>query len=138
MLWSPRQYREAARSKTVGSHVDLAPTITELAGVAPASDWQGRSLFDPTRPSRAYFYVAEDRFTLGVREGPWKYIFNLREGLDELYHLDTDPDEQHNLVKTEPDRSARLRQRLAAWTEANRRQYEEAGALQRASLGGGP
>jgi arylsulfatase A-like enzyme len=134
MFWYPRLYRVAARSQVVGGHVDLAPTIADLAGVAPAPDWQGRSLFDPNRASRAYFYVAEDRFTLGLREGPWKYILNLREGLDELYNLEADPHEQTNLVQFEPDRSTRMRQRLAAWTEANHRQYERADAPQRASL----
>jgi arylsulfatase A-like enzyme len=133
MFWSPRRYQMATRSKTVGSQVDLAPTIAELAGVPAAADWQGRSLFDATRSSRAYFYVAEDHFTLGLREGNWKYIFALREGVEELYDLDKDPDEQHNLAKAEPDRTARMRQRLAAWTEANRRQYERADAPERAA-----
>jgi phosphoglycerol transferase MdoB-like AlkP superfamily enzyme len=126
MLWYPRRYSTATRSSTVGSQVDLAPTIVDLTGVAPAPDWQGRSLFDTTRSSRAYFYVAEDHFTLGLREGNWKYIFALREGVEELYDLGTDPNEQKNLAKAEPARTTRMRQRLAAWTEANRRQYERA------------
>jgi lipoteichoic acid synthase len=125
MIWSPRLYRFAVRSQTIGSHIDLAPTIAELAGLTAAPDWQGRSLFDATRIPRAYFYVAEDHFSLGVREGSWKYIFDIREGTEELYDLDHDAIEQHNLVKVQPERASRLRERLAAWTEANRRQYEQ-------------
>lgn len=132
MIWSPRRYQMATRSNTVGSQVDLAPTIADLAGAPPAADWQGRSLFDTKRSSRAYFYVAEDHFTLGLREENWKYILALREGVEELYDLDKDPDEQHNLAKAEPARTVRMRQRLAAWTEANRRQYERADAPERA------
>jgi arylsulfatase A-like enzyme len=125
LLWSPRLYPSARRSATIGSMVDLGPTIAALAGALPAADWQGRNLLDARRhPPRAYFYVAEDHFTLGVREDQWKYIFDLREGMEELYDLSRDPNEQLNLAKAEPERSARLRQRLAAWTEANRRQYE--------------
>ena len=124
MLWSPRHFRTATRSKLIGSHVDLAPTLAELAGVPAAPEWRGRSLFDTARVPRAYFYVAEDHFTLGIREDNWKYIFNLREGLDELYDLAQDPTEQTNLVKTLPERATQLRRRLAAWTEANRRQYQ--------------
>jgi len=59
------------------------------------------------------------------------FSFDLREGTDELYDLDRDPNEQYNLAQTEPERGARLRQRLAAWTEANRRQYERASAPER-------
>jgi phosphoglycerol transferase MdoB-like AlkP superfamily enzyme len=125
MFWFPRTYRSAVRSTTIAGHVDLAPTIAEIAGVPAAPDWQGRSLFDTRQPHRAYFYVAEDSFTLGVREGSWKYIYDLRDGTEQLYDLDRDPNEQHNLAGNEPERCARLRQRLAAWTEANRRQYEK-------------
>ena len=87
LLWYPRRFKAAARSATIGSHIDLAPTIADLAGFPAAPDWQGRSLFDPRRTPRAYFYVAEDHFTLGVREENWKYIFDLREGAEELYDL---------------------------------------------------
>jgi len=123
MLWFPKRFRAAPRPAAIGSHVDLAPTIAEITGLPPAPDWQGRSLFDVSRAPRAYFYVAEDHFRLGVREGAWKYIYDLREGAEELYRLDADPTEQHNLASAERARCARLRQRLAAWAEANRRQY---------------
>jgi arylsulfatase A-like enzyme len=125
MFWSPRMYRTPLRAKTIAGHVDVAPTIAEMAGVTAAADWQGRSLVDARQSHRAYFYVAEDSFTLGVREENWKYIYNLRDGVEELYDLERDPTEQHNLATTQPDRCVRLRQRLAAWTEANRRQYEK-------------
>jgi arylsulfatase A-like enzyme len=124
LLWYPRIYKSAARSATIGSHVDLAPTIAALAGFPVPPDWQGRSLLDANRAPRAYFYVAEDHFTLGVREENWKYIFNLREGAEELYDLSRDPTEQRNLAAAQPARCARLRQRLAAWTDANRRHYD--------------
>ena len=137
LIWYPRAYRTAARSTTIGSHVDLAPTIADLAGVPAAPDWQGRSLLDPAHPPRAYFYVAEDHFTLALRDGDWKYIFDLREGAEELYDLSRDPIEQHNLSAQQPERSARLRQRLAAWTDANRRQYDKVGTAQ-AGIPGNP
>jgi arylsulfatase A-like enzyme len=123
MLWFPPRFRAPVRQGVIGSHVDLAPTIAEVAGLTPAPDWRGRSLLDASRPPRAYFYVAEDHFRLGVREGAWKYIYDLREGTEELYRLDLDPTEQRNIAATDRARCARLRQRLAAWAEANRRQY---------------
>jgi lipoteichoic acid synthase len=124
MFWFPRVYRSAMRSAMVGGHVDLAPTITELAGLPSAPDWQGRSLLETGRNPRTYFYVAGDRFELGVREGSWKYILDVRDGIEQLYDLDRDPTEQQNVAAKHPDRCARLRKRLAAWTDANRRQYD--------------
>jgi phosphoglycerol transferase MdoB-like AlkP superfamily enzyme len=124
MMWYPRTYKATARVPVVGSHVDLAPTIAELIGLPAAPDWQGRSLFAESHPRRAYFYVAEDHFRLAVREANWKYIYSVRDGREELYDLQADPLEQRNVAAQHPDRCDRLRQRLAAWTEANRRQYE--------------
>ena len=126
MFWFPPAYQAATRSTIVGGHVDLAPTIADLVGMRPAPDWQGRSLFDTARAPRAYFYVSGDRFELGVREANWKYVLDLREGVEQLYDLDRDPTEQRNLAVQYPERCTRFRQRLAAWTEANRRQYERA------------
>jgi arylsulfatase A-like enzyme len=123
LVWYPRRYAAPQRAPMIGGHIDLAPTIAELAGIPPAPDWQGRSLFDSERAPRAYFYVAQDEFKLAVREGGWKYILDLRRGTDELYDLNHDPTEQHNLAADQQERCTRLRQRLAAWAEANRRQY---------------
>jgi phosphoglycerol transferase MdoB-like AlkP superfamily enzyme len=124
MVWYPRRYKATARVPGVGSHVDLAPTIADLIDLPAAPEWQGRSLFDESHSRRAYFYVAETHFRLAVREANWKYIYSVHDGREELYDLQTDPLEQRNVAAQHPDRCDRLRQRLAAWTEANRRQYE--------------
>jgi arylsulfatase A-like enzyme len=124
LVWWPRRYKAETHATVVGGHVDLAPTVAELIGTAPAGDWQGRSLLDARHPPRAYFYVAQDEFKLGVRENEWKYIFDLRGATDELYNLAQDPDESRSVSGEQPERSTRLRQRLAAFAEANRRQYE--------------
>jgi len=114
---------EGGRSDAIAAQVDVAPTIAELAGLPGGPDWQGRSLFGADRLPRAYFFVAEDHFTLGVREGDWKYLWDLREGTEQLFDLHADPDEQRNLASDQRARAAALRQRLAAWLEANRRTY---------------
>ena len=123
LIHGPGRYAEGVRSNTIGGQIDLAPTIAALAGLPAAADWRGRSLFTEPRAPRVYFSVNEDRFILGVREHDWKYLFDVREGTEELYDLDSDPHEQRNLAGVERERAARLRQRLAAWLEANRRQY---------------
>ena len=123
MIAYPSIYKTRTLSDTIGGHIDIAPTITDLLGWPAAPDWQGRSLFEPHRAPRAYFYVAESEFRLGVREGDWKYIVDLRDGTEELFNLTRDPSEQRSVAQEEPERSRRLRQRIAGWMEANRRQY---------------
>ena len=119
VLWNPRLFgRDAGggrRLDTIGGHIDLNPTLAELLELPPAGSWQGRSLFDPTRPPRVYFFAANDDYLLGVRERDWKYIYNAAIGRDQLFQLADDPHEQTNRAGDEVDRCAELRQRLAAW-----------------------
>jgi arylsulfatase A-like enzyme len=123
MIWSPRFFPSGARSGTIGSHVDLNATIADVIGLPPDPSWQGRSLFDPRRPPRAYFLSAAQDYLLGVREDRWKYIFDATEGREELYDLAADPDEQRNLADREPDRCHRCRQRVAAWVDFEGRHF---------------
>jgi len=115
MIWNPRLFPTARRSAQVTSHVDINPTVAELMGLPAAPDWQGRSVFAPDRPPRAYFYAANDLYLLGVREGKWKYIYDATRAREELYDLANDPDEQRSLAAANTERCRVLRQRLASW-----------------------
>jgi arylsulfatase A-like enzyme len=115
VIWNPRLFPTGERRATIGSHVDINPTIAQILGLPPAPTWEGRSLLDPDRAQRAYFYAANDFYLLGVRQGSWKYIYNATLGTEELYDLATDPEEQKNLSEKHPELCRRLRQRLSAW-----------------------
>jgi phosphoglycerol transferase MdoB-like AlkP superfamily enzyme len=138
MIWSPLLFPEGRRVKTVGGHVDVNPTVTDVLGVPPSPLWRGRSLFDPKRPGRAYFYAANDDYLLGVREGKWKYIYNATRGRDELYDLEQDPQEQRNVAKQHAELCHRLRQRLAAWRDDTGRHLAEIRAAAAAAPAGRP
>lgn len=109
-------------------NIDLAPTFLDLAGVPVPESMQGRSLAPllankPTkwRQSFLYEYFQEAGrpvipTTLAVRTKNWKYArFPEIEDIEELYNVETDPHEIHNLV-TEPaaqEKLAELRKELA-------------------------
>jgi N-acetylglucosamine-6-sulfatase len=93
--------------------IDLAPTLLEMAGLPPAPAMQGRSLlplFNGNAPGwRESFlveYYSDTVFprvlTMGysaVRTKNAKYIqYRDLEGMNELYDLDADPYEEHNLI----------------------------------------
>ena len=115
MIWNPRLFPDARRAATIGGHVDLNPTIADLLGVEPDNAWQGHSLFDPDRPNRAYFMAMAGGNVFGVREGDWKYMYDVTTAGESLFHLRLDPDEQHDFAASEPAIALRLRQRVAAW-----------------------
>jgi arylsulfatase A-like enzyme len=115
MLWNPRLFEGGGRPATIAGHVDVNPTVLDILGVPAPSSWEGRSVFAPGRPPRAYFYAANDDYLLGVREGPFKYIYNATRGREELYDLVKDPNEQTNVAALHPEKCRVLRQRLAAW-----------------------
>lgn len=110
------------------STMDLTPTILQLAGIDPPAGLHGRSLLDLLRrPGRegagrdavfAEFHGDEwGLFTQRmVRTRTAKYVYSPR-GTDELYDLERDPHELHNLAG---DPAARplledLQARLVAW-----------------------
>jgi arylsulfatase A-like enzyme len=115
MLWNPRLFAGGGRPPTVGGHVDVSPTVLDVLGIPVPASWEGRSVLAPERPPRAYFYAANDDYLLGLREGPFKYIYNVTRGREELYDLERDPDEQTNIAGVYPGRCLVYRQRLAAW-----------------------
>ena len=117
--------RAPGASATIGGHVDLAPTIADLAGCPAAADWQGRSLFDAERLRRAPTSTwprTISRSACARRTGSTSSI--CAKAGEELYDLSPIRTSSTTWRRLQPERSARLRQRLAAWTEANRRQYE--------------
>lgn len=89
------------------SLADFAPTFLELAGVAVPQQMVGRSLasfLTDERPEnwRDYCYTQTNGNEIyGIQRAiwnrKWKYVFNSFD-YDELYDLEKDPLEMHNLI----------------------------------------
>lgn len=129
----PARIRAGLEIAAPAAWIDLAPTITELAGIARPPAWQGESLapalvggapLDAERPiflfRRHYLEgleqggrVAGEKY--GVRVGRWKYLHAPDEGVTELYDLESDPGELRNLAETHAGERDRLAQQLGAW-----------------------
>jgi hypothetical protein len=75
----------------------VQPPIETLARRYPSFDW------------RVY-----DRSLCALRTATHKYVQG-SDGREELYALATDPGEAHDLSTAEPERTAEMRGRLAAW-----------------------
>jgi len=118
--------RRGRRLAPMALNIDLAPTIVDVAGLPVPENMQGRSLVPlmrgRERPWREdWFY--EHPFdhpriprSEGVRTERWKYIrwVDAEPALEELYDLQEDPLEQHNLAG-DPQHAAQLEALRARW-----------------------
>jgi len=92
---------------------DLAPTLLEIMGMKNDTySMHGGSflsVLDGADTHREFaisgYYEAPDRC---VRDGKWSYIHRPEGQPDELYDLESDPRERHNLVDEKPDEARRL------------------------------
>jgi arylsulfatase A-like enzyme len=133
-------------SKTISrmaAHIDVAPTLAEIAGAGPAPDrpFDGRSLLplfhdNPQAwPERAHFSqvhrglepqryrnaaVLTDRYKLVLTPGAFngEHVTIAADPVVELYDIENDPGEQQNLVEEFPEIAADLRKRYEAWFDA--------------------
>lgn len=115
IIWSPALFDRESHSKTVGGHLDIGPTVLDLLGFDVPAGVQGRSLFDPVRVPRVYFFQNKAYLLFGLRAGDWKYIYNSVTGKEQLFDLAHDPHEQVNAADSNPDVCREFRQRIAAW-----------------------
>jgi arylsulfatase len=127
------QSRAGTTVDAMALNVDLAPTMLDLASIPVPAAMQGRSLKpllegDTPKDWRTeYFYEhhsVKDRIppSEAVRTLHWKYIRWMEPNplVEELYDLDADPLEEHNLI-TDPahaDTLKELREKWAKYREA--------------------
>src|SRR6185437_14112053 len=103
------------RSSRIGSTGNIMPTLLAVLG-APAPDVPGRNLLtEDFQTQIVYFHKLAEPETWGLRDGVWKYIGEIRTGDSQLFNLSTDPTEQKNLAREQPDRVARYAALCRSW-----------------------
>jgi arylsulfatase A-like enzyme/Flp pilus assembly protein TadD len=100
------------------AHMDIVPTILDLAGVRTPDGLDGQSLVNATPRDRPLYFEALDAYLTrnwaplsGVVQDGWKYI---DLPLPELYDLSADPHEERNEIGSDPrgDSLRRMLQQL--------------------------
>jgi arylsulfatase A-like enzyme len=101
--------------------MDVFPTLTELAGIAPKSGISGRSIVPLLRdPSAEWDHPVVSVYGDGhysVIHGDWHYI-RYAQGGEELYNLAADPHEWENLAAV-ADQASRIAE-MASFIPAQR------------------
>jgi len=128
----PEIIKPGTKATQLVQNIDIAPTILEAAGAQPPDYMDGRSLLpllegkDTTwRDAVFYEYYWEAPFpqtptTFGVRTDRYKFIhYHGIWDIDELYDVQNDPDEMHNLIDQPEYKQlvANLKKRLYDWLD---------------------
>lgn len=133
MMRYPRRIAAGTTSDKMVLNVDFAPTVLDMVGVPVPANFQGKSVMPlaegkqvPWRTDWLYEYYEYPGFenipaNRGVRTERYKYIHYFADPQAfELYDLQTDPDEMHNLYG-KPE-YAELTRHLTARLEELRRE----------------
>lgn len=125
LAWAPGFVEEGRTIEKMVQNVDVAPTILDLAGAEPVNKIDGRSFLPLLRDQKVdwresilYEYYWEWNFPhtptmFGIRTDRWKYVFYYGLwDLNELYNVQEDPREMHNLVEVRPELADSLRNEL--------------------------
>jgi sulfatase-like protein len=101
------------------SLIDTAPTVLDLLGLPSPGDYQGRSALDGEQ-RMALFYTDYSLSLTGLRDGCWKYIYELDSGRSKLFDLCKDGAEINDLSDLHPDRVTVYSSLLARWSAAQK------------------
>ncbi|MAT14082.1 MAG: hypothetical protein CMJ46_02290 [Planctomyces sp.] len=121
IAWWPGKIAAGVTTDETTMTMDLVPTILQLAGIDPVEaefvteglDLRALLFDQKPLPERKYLYW---RIGSGaaVRSGEWKLVRG-REDKLELYNLQEDPSESHDLATAEPARVTEMLDALKAW-----------------------
>ncbi len=126
--------RSAVSPRRDGGSADVAdilPTVLAATGLpGPEYALAGRSLLEDQRPRPVFAHTANGQehgvpgFTekLAVVLAPWKLIYTPASERVELYRLDADPAERHDIADEHPEQRDRMLASIEAWVAAARSQ----------------
>ena len=114
-IHNPILFPEPQTISRVTTHPDILPTVADLLELERGPAWQGRSLLEDGASRLAYFFSCSGRQLVGLRDGRYKVIWNLTSRSLQLFDLERDPGEQHDLSSLMSDRVGPYQRMLSQW-----------------------
>jgi arylsulfatase A-like enzyme len=125
LIAAPGFLSRQTRISKVVSLVDTAPTILDVTGTPSPAGYQGHSMLDGT-PRMALFFADYSLGWLGLRDGPWKFIYEAGSERPKLFDLERDPREQRDLSAHEPERVSWYGGVVRGWSGEQKRYLAQA------------
>lgn len=109
LIYSKEFFPEPIVYDGISTHVDTPVTVQDILGLNKNINHEGKSILSAHREELAFLHTFwKDDFT-GVRDGQWKYIRRMDNGIDELYNIELDPDEMNNIKDLHPELTEKFR-----------------------------
>jgi len=115
VIAAPGLIRKQERIRKIVSLVDTAPTILDLMGLASPANYQGRTMLDGAS-RMALFFTDYSLGLLGLRDGPWKFIYDIGSGNEKLFNLEIDPHEMTDIAASDQGRASSYKQVVRGWS----------------------
>lgn len=119
LIAAPGLMRSQERVRKVVSLVDTAPTILDLIGIPAGANYQGRSMLD-SASRMALFFTDYSLGLLGLRDGRWKFVYEIGSGRAKLFDLERDPRELADVSAREAARASWYGQVVRGWCGAQK------------------
>ena len=125
--WPDGDLGEAEDIPDLAAHVDVLPTLLDLAGISTSGlDTDGISLVPALRDGTALpdrtLVVTNQRVLhpdpdrpYTVMRGRWRYVHAEQGGGVELFDLASDPGQTNNVIAQHPERAAEMAEVYEAW-----------------------
>lgn len=132
IAWFPKKVKAGDPVDGTGHIIDLAPTFYELAGAQYPESFNGVAVHPLAGKSLLPVLTGEtDKVERGeplfweragnkaVRSGKWKLVSIYPQNTYELYDIDADRAENHDVAAKHPDVVERLKKEYAQWAKKN-------------------
>jgi hypothetical protein len=119
LVAAPGLIRGQERVRKIVSLVDTAPTILDLMGLPVPANYQGRTMLDGA-PRMALFFADYSLGLLGLRDGPWKFVYEIGSDRAKLFDLERDPREVSDVSAREAARASWYGEVVRGWSSAQK------------------
>jgi len=132
IAWWPGKIKQGVESNELIATMDIFPTLTSLAGIKPDDslnldgiDFSRVLLKNGSLPERMIFWEKPTGVNMAhfdvrreaVRQGNWKLLRDRSDKELQLFRLDTDTAEQHDLSAKYPEKVQKLYSSFLNWKE---------------------